>query len=101
MRLVVMIEVKIKSLTITKLCSEDFNAYTEDVNPKPQGATTNLRSAGLHIHVGYNDPDIPSSLQMIKYMDQYLGLPSIVVDQDSRRRSLYGKAGCFRITAYG
>ena len=46
MRLVVMIEVKIKSLTITKLCSEDFNAYTEDVNPKPQGATTNLRSAG-------------------------------------------------------
>jgi hypothetical protein len=42
----VVIEVKIKSLTITKLCSEDFNAYTEDVNPKPEGATTNLRSAG-------------------------------------------------------
>jgi hypothetical protein len=82
-------------------CSEDFNAYTEDVNPKPEGATTNLRSAGFHIHVGYNDPDIPSSLQMIKYMDQYLGLPSIVVDQDSRRRSLYGKAGCFRICPYG
>ena len=46
MRLVVMIEVKIKSLTITKLCSEDFCAYTEDVNPKPEGTSTNLRSAG-------------------------------------------------------
>lgn len=82
-------------------CSEDYCAYTEDVNPKPEGETTNLRSAGFHIHVGYEDPDIPGSLQMIKYMDQYLGLPSVVVDQDSRRRSLYGKAGCFRLTPYG
>ena len=38
---------------------------------------------------------------MIKYLDQYLGLPSVVVDQDSRRRSLYGKAGCFRLCPYG
>ena len=44
--MVVVIEVKIKSLTITKLCSEDYCAYTEDVNPKPEGETTNLRSAG-------------------------------------------------------
>lgn len=82
-------------------CSEDFCAYTEDVNPKPEGTRTNLRSAGQHIHLGYNDPDIPSSLLMIKYLDQYLGLPSVVVDQDSRRRSLYGKAGCFRLCPYG
>ena len=95
------IEIKIKSLMITKLCSEDFCAYTEDVNPKPEGTRTNLRSAGQHIHLGYNDPDIPSSLLMIKYLDQYLGLPSVVVDQDSRRRSLYGKAGCFRLCPYG
>lgn len=27
-------------------CSIDFNAYTEDVNPKPEGEKTNLRSAG-------------------------------------------------------
>ena len=82
-------------------CSEDFCVYTNDVNPKPEGATTNLRSAGFHIHMGYDNPDIQSSLLMIKYLDQYLGLASVVVDQDSRRRSLYGKAGCFRLTPYG
>ena len=38
---------------------------------------------------------------MIKMMDIYLGLPSIVKDRDERRRSLYGKAGCFRLTPYG
>lgn len=27
-------------------CSVDYNAYTKDVNPKPCGETTNLRSAG-------------------------------------------------------
>lgn len=27
-------------------CAPDFNAYTEDVNPKPDGASTNGRSAG-------------------------------------------------------
>lgn len=82
-------------------CSEDFCAYTEDVNPKPEGTKTNLRSSGFHIHCGYEDPDISTSVTLIKYLDQYLGLPSVVVDQDSRRRSLYGKAGCFRLTSYG
>ena len=27
-------------------CSPDFNAWTNDVNKKPEGTTTNLRSAG-------------------------------------------------------
>lgn len=27
-------------------CDPDFNAYTEEANPKPEGANTNLRSAG-------------------------------------------------------
>lgn len=27
-------------------CDPDYNAYTETVNPKPEGANTNLRSAG-------------------------------------------------------
>lgn len=40
------IEVRIKSLTITKLCSVDYNVYTEAANPKPKGEATNLRSAG-------------------------------------------------------
>lgn len=31
----------------------------------------------------------------------YLGVPSVIKDRDKRRRLLYGKAGCFRLTSYG
>lgn len=31
----------------------------------------------------------------------YLGIPSVVMDPDTKRRTLYGKAGDFRLKAYG
>ena len=34
-------------------------------------------------------------------MDFYLGLPSLLFDADTRRREMYGKAGCFRPKPYG
>lgn len=86
---------------ITKLCDVDFNVYTEDANPKPKGNRTNLRSAGLHIHCGYDNNNIDTSLELVKYLDLYLGVPSVLKDPDTKRRSLYGKAGCFRLTSYG
>jgi len=55
----------------------------------------------MHIHVGYANPTIETSLAMIRYMDVYLGVPSTLIDPDTRRRELYGKAGCFRLTEYG
>ena len=82
-------------------CSVDFNAYTEETNPKPNGESTNLRSAGCHIHLGYKPRSYEASIALLKLMDLFVGLPSIIVDNDSRRRSLYGKAGCFRLTHYG
>lgn len=83
------------------MCDPDFNVYTESENEKPDGSKTRLRSAGLHLHCGYDDPNIDTSLLLIKYMDMYVGLPSVLKDKDKRRRSLYGKAGCFRLTSYG
>lgn len=82
-------------------CDVDYNAYTEDANPKPNGAKTNTRSAGFHLHLGYDDNNIDTSVTLIKYLDKYVGLPSVLKDNDTRRRSLYGKAGCFRLTPYG
>lgn len=82
-------------------CSVDYNAYTERANPKPKGESTNLRSAGFHIHIGYDDYNVNTSLTLIKYLDMYLGVPSVIKDDDTKRRSLYGKAGCFRLTPYG
>lgn len=82
-------------------CSVDYNAYTEAPNPKPEGERTNLRSAGFHIHIGYKDCNVDDSLMLIKHLDMQLGVPSVIMDSDTKRRSLYGKAGCFRLTPYG
>lgn len=82
-------------------CDVDFNAYTQEPNPKPKGNRTTTRSCGFHIHVGYADNNIDTSLSLVKYMDAYLGLTSLLYDTDKKRRSLYGKAGCFRLTPYG
>lgn len=82
-------------------CTEDYNVYTESANPRPNGVATNLRTTGVHVHVSYDNVSIKESLMVIKYMDAFLGLPSIIYDKDNRRRELYGKAGCFRLCPYG
>ena len=51
--------------------------------------------------MGYENPDVDTSLALVKYMDVFLGVPSVIKDKDTKRRSLYGKAGCFRLTDYG
>lgn len=83
-------------------CMPDYNAYTESVNEKPQcNKIAGLRSAGFHIHVGYPNFNVDKSLRMIKYMDAFIGVPSVLYDKDTNRRILYGKAGSFRLTDYG
>ena len=74
-KIVIAIEVRIKSLTITKL---------------------------MHIHLGCDGGlSFDEIINFVKYFDQYVVLPSLLYDTDTDRRSLYGKAGCFRRTAYG
>ncbi len=82
-------------------CDPDFNAWTERENRKPQSVNKNLRSVGGHIHVGYDDISTQASLNIIKAMDLFLGVPSILLDSDTQRRELYGKAGAFRFKPYG
>lgn len=82
-------------------CDPDYNVYTECENPKPQGERGNLRSCGFHLHIGYPNPNIDTSLLLIKYLDLCVGVPSILFDKDTRRRSLYGKAGSFRLQPHG
>jgi len=38
---------------------------------------------------------------VIKALDAYLGLPSVLFEKDGMRRTLYGKAGAYRPTPYG
>lgn len=82
-------------------CDPDFNAYTNEQNPKPKASNPYLRSCGGHIHIGYSNPTEEQNLQIIKHLDLYLGLPSLFLDDDTDRRQLYGNAGCFRNKKYG
>lgn len=82
-------------------CSPDFNAWTCMQNPRPEGDSTNLRTTGCHFHIGYDDHDMDTSVELVRVLDIFLGVPSVLIDKDDRRRELYGKAGCFRLTSYG
>lgn len=54
-----------------------------------------------HIHIGYANPNIDKSLMILKYIDMFVGVPSVIYDKDTERRKLYGKAGCFRLQSWG
>lgn len=82
-------------------CDPDYCIYQEGPNPPGKLNKTKLRSAGCHLHVGYTNNNIETSLKMLRYVDAVVGLPSILFDTDVERRKLYGKAGCFRLTDYG
>lgn len=83
-------------------CSESYNAWSESVI-FAEANETNFRYAGFHIHLGYdncNNP--PIAVEMVKALDLFVGVPSVIFDEDkSNRRDQYGKAGEFRITSYG
>lgn len=88
-------------------CEPDYNALTGMQNPKPAAADPGLRTAGGHIHLGYIDSlpegmDADFSKAVVGVMcDYHLGLMSLLLDSDDRRRELYGKAGAIRMKDYG
>lgn len=91
-------------------CEPDFNAYTMTVNPKPDGSD-NMRTAAGHVHVGFVPEGIKADARdpmhfedcatLIRQLDFYLGLPSVLYDEDVLRKEKYGKAGAFRPKPYG
>lgn len=78
-------------------CEPDFNAWTCDVNPKPEPPHPLMRSAGGHIHV----ETTRNALEVVRNMDLFLGVPSVLMDNGEMRKQLYGKAGAFRAKDYG
>lgn len=81
-------------------CEPDFNAWTRKVNPRPRTEDKSLRSAGGHIHVGF-DKDTYDFEQVVRAMDIFVGCEMLEFDTDTKRRLLYGKAGAFRPKDYG
>lgn len=88
-------------------CDPDYNAWTGLANVKPD-ADRPMRTASGHIHIGWtSSEDINDAVHRSnafavgRQMDFFLGLTSLLWDDDQERRSMYGKAGCTRIKPYG
>jgi len=81
-------------------CEPDYNVYLKAMNTPPKGGGK-LRTCGGHIHIGYDNPTQELSEKIIYAMDAVLGLESILLDPDDRRKEMYGKAGCFRFKNFG
>ena len=82
-------------------CDPDYNVYLKMVNNPPMSENNTLRTCGGHIHIGYDNPSQENSERIIYAMDIILGLESILIDKDDRRREMYGNAGSFRFKSYG
>lgn len=82
-------------------CEPDFNVYEFINNPSPNARGTGLRTAGGHVHIGYDNPNEDSAILVGRACDLVMGLRSLIEDPDERRRELYGKAGAIRIKPYG
>lgn len=81
-------------------CDPDWNAWTGEINDPPN-PMTEMRTAGGHIHIGFDRINEDTAPQFVQMLDFYLGLPSVLLDDDTDRRGLYGKAGAYRPKPYG
>lgn len=95
------------------MCEPDFSAYSMEMNHKPFSEDFTLRSAGGHIHIGYDDVEVPYDDELFGYtvdqqrstivraLDLFISVPMLLVEPDNKRKELYGKAGAFRPKSYG
>lgn len=89
-------------------CEPDFDAWSNNrVNLRPN-PNLPIRTGAGHIHIGWTENKNPRNIShmcecaaLVRQLDYFLGLPSLLWDKDTRRRRLYGKAGAFRPKPYG
>lgn len=83
-------------------CEPDFNVWTKAMNksPKPEDLGV-LRVAGGHVHIGVGELSDEQLITLGRKLDLFLGVPSLLLDTDDRRRQFYGKAGAVRPKEYG
>ena len=85
-------------------CQPSLDAYDFNSPRVFTNSMTDLRTCGMHVHVGFNKhcpntgntPGPEDIANLTYYFDLYLGLPSVILDNDQLRRTMYGKAGDFR-----
>lgn len=81
-------------------CSPSFNCWDLNQNQSPKANEANLRSIGKHLHVSYKDMNYETSINLLRILDLFVTVPSIILNPNGAlRRQLYGKAGEHRIGA--
>jgi hypothetical protein len=87
-------------------CKPSFNYYLRGgispitVNP----GIYRYRSAGGHVHLGYNEQSTIKPDRIIPVMDVLLGNTCVMLDRNPlnvERRKVYGRAGEYRVPKYG
>ena len=84
-------------------CEPDFDCWgLDNTDPPDPFKVGGMRSAGGHIHIGfdYND-QLENQRKCAMMADIYIGCGTVLYDNDDRRRQLYGRAGHFRPKSYG
>jgi hypothetical protein len=87
-------------------CEPDYNAWEDGAVNTPPNVDAPFRTGAGHVHLGWKDGsiDVQESCMFVKQLDFFLGIPSIIYDDNDEsrmRRELYGKAGAFRPKTYG
>jgi hypothetical protein len=86
---------------LTMGCDPDFSVWTMDVNPRPI-APAQMRTAAGHVHISwFGEVSVDTQTIIGRACDVFLGLPHVFSTDRSRRRQLYGKAGCIRPKEWG
>lgn len=82
-------------------CSPDYNAYTLERRLPPDITELgNLRFAGGHLHMSFDNPQKMPLELIVRILDIYLGLPLLSIDSQGPRRKFYGLGGLYRPTHY-
>lgn len=90
-------------------CSVEYCAYSlETISSKKINKilnSTNLRTAGGHIHLGTDlGKNHESCVMLVRMLDLFLGFASLLIDnniQSVERRKIFGQAGRYRQPKYG
>lgn len=82
-------------------CDPSLCCWTDE-ETKPEYKGSNIYAAGFHIHCGYEESTKEINKELIKAMDLFLGIPSVLLEPKNDRRSTgYGQAGNYRHQPYG
>ena len=86
-------------------CNPEFSVWEKKINELGEFSDT-MRSGSSHIHLGADilKASLENKENALKMVEIYLGLSSILWDNDATsviRRKKYGTSGSFRITPWG